>query len=103
MNFSCYLAKMLTSRGFWSEENDCWKEINKNNEQFEDVVAEIITEAGKKYISKGEEKFDFEVKCSYMSCDSERETYAVAVAYAITVNNQAELITDCILYTTYIF
>lgn len=99
MSFSDYLEMMLTRRGFWSDTNDYWKEINENNEQFEDVVAEV----GQKYISEDNEKFDFEVECNHVFDSPGCDIYAVAVAFAMTVNNQTEPIAECILYTTYIF
>ena len=46
MSFADYLKNMLIIRGFWSERYDCWREINENDERFEDVVAEV----GKEYI-----------------------------------------------------
>ena len=95
MSFSDYLEMMLTRRGFWSDVDDCWKEINENDERFEDV--------GQKYIPEGNEKFDFEVECDHVFDSPGCDIYAVAVAFATTVNNQTEPIADCILYATYIF
>ena len=38
MSFTDYLEKMLIKRGFWSDGDGCWKEINENAESFEDVM-----------------------------------------------------------------
>lgn len=95
MSFSDYLEMMLIRRGFWSDVDDCWKEINENDERFEDV--------GQKYIPEGNEKFDFEVECDHVFDSPGVDIYAVAVAYAFTVNNGAEPVAQSILYTTYIF
>ena len=46
MSFADYLEKMLIKRGFWSDGDDCWEEINENGESFEDVISEV----GKEYI-----------------------------------------------------
>lgn len=99
MSFSDYLEMMLTRRGFWSDVDDCWKEINENDERFEDVVAEV----GQKYIPEDNEKFDFEIECDHVFDSPGVDIYAVAVAYAFTVNNGAEPVAQSILYTTYIF
>lgn len=99
MSFSDYLEMMLTRRGFWSDVDSCWKEINKNDERFEDVVAEV----GQKYIPEDNEKFDFEVECDHVFDSPGCDIYAVAVAFATIENNQTEPIVQSILYTTYIF
>ena len=99
MSFADYSKNMLIIRGLWSERYDCWKEINGNDERFEDVVAEV----GKEYIPEDNEKFDFEVEYDQVFDSSGCDIYAVAVAFATTTNNQTEPIAECILYTTYIF
>lgn len=100
MSFSDYLEMMLTLRGFWSDVDECWKEINENDEQFEDVIAEV----GQKYIPEdNEKKFDFEVECNHVFDSPGCDIYAVAVAYAFTVNNGTEPVAQSILYATYIF
>lgn len=99
MSFSDYLEMMLTRRGFWSDADECWKEINENDERFENVIAEV----GQKYIPEDNEKFDFEVECDHVFDSPGCDIYAVAVAFATTENNQTEPIAECILYTTYIF
>lgn len=99
MSFADCLEKMLIKRGFWSEGDDCWKEINENDESFEDVISEV----GKEYIPEDNEKFDFEVECDHVFDSPGVDIYAVAVAYAFTVNNGAEPVAQSILYTTYIF
>lgn len=99
MSFMDYLEKILIKRGFLDDKEDCWKEINENDECFEDVVAEV----GKEYIPEGGEKFDFEVECDHVFDSPGCDIYAVAIAFATTTNNQTEPIVDCILYTTYIF
>lgn len=91
MSFSDYLEMML----IWSDVDDCWKEINENDERFEEV--------GQKYIPEDNEKFDFEVECDHVFDSPGVDIYAVAVAYAFTVNNGAEPVAQSILYTTYIF
>ena len=93
-----YLEKMLIKRGFLNDKEDCWKEINENDESFEDVVAEV----GKEYIPEDGEKFDFEVECDHVFDSPGCDIYAVAIAFVTTANNQTEPIVDCILYTTYI-
>ena len=98
MSFADYLKNMLIIRGFWSERYDCWKEINENDERFEDVVAEV----GKEYIPEDNEKFDCKIECNYMFASPRCDIYAVAIAFATTTNNQTEPIVECILYTTYI-
>lgn len=95
MSFADYLEKMLIKRGFWSDGDDFWEEINENGESFENVISEV----GKEYIPEDNGKFDFEVKCNHVY-DS---LYAVAVAFSTTTNNQTEPIAECILYTTYMF
>lgn len=99
MSFMDYLEKMLIKRGFLNDKEDCWKEINKNDELFEDVVVEV----GKEYIPENGEKFDFEVECDHVFDSPGCDIYAVAIAFVTTANNQTEPIVDCILYTTYIF
>lgn len=99
MSFADYLEKMLIKKGFWREKDDCWKEINENDERFEDVAAEV----GKEYIPENGEKFDFNVECDYVFESPGCDIYAVAVAFATTTNNQTKPIVECILYTTYIF
>ena len=99
MSFADYLEMMLIKRGFFDDKEDCWKEINENDERFENVVAEV----GKEYISEDNEKFDFEVECDYVFESPGCDIYAVAIAFAITTSNQTKPIVECILYTTYIF
>ena len=99
MSFADYLEMMLIKRGFWDDKEDCWEEINKNGEQFEDVIAEV----GKEYIPEDNEKFDFEVECDHVFDSPGCDIYAVAVAFATTTNNQTKPIAECILYTTYSF
>lgn len=98
MSFMDYLEKMLIKRGFLNDKEDCWKEINENDESFEDVVVEV----GKEYIPENGEKFDFEVECDHVFDSPGCDIYAVAIAFVTTANNQTEPIVDCILYTTYI-
>lgn len=99
MSFSDYLEMMLTRRGFWDDADSCWKEINKNDERFENVIAEV----GQKYIPEDNEKFDFEVECDHVYDSPGVDIYAVAVAYAFTANNEAKPVAQSILYTAYIF
>lgn len=99
MSFNDYLKMMLTRRGFWSDADDCWKEINENDERFENVAAEV----GKEYIPEDNEKFDYEVECDHVFDSPGCDIYAIAVAFATTVNSQTKPIAECILYTTYIF
>ena len=99
MSFIDYLEKILIKRGFFNDKEDCWKEVNENDERFEDVILEI----GKEYIPEDNEKFDFKVECDYVFESPGCDIYAVAIAFATTVNNQTEPIAECILYTTYIF
>ena len=99
MSFADYLKNMLIIRGFWRERYDCWKEINENDERFEDIVAEV----GKEYIPEDNEKFDFEVECDHVFDSPGYDIYTVAIAFATTTNNQTEPIAECILYTRYIF
>lgn len=98
MSFSDYLKMMLTLRGFWNDADDCWKEINENDELFENVIVEV----GQKYIPEDNEKFDFEVESDHVFESPGCDIYAVAVAYAFTINH-TEPIAECILYTTYIY
>ena len=44
-----------------------------------------------------------EVECDHVFDSPGCDIYAVAVAFATTVNNQTEQVADCILYATYIF
>ena len=99
MSFSDYLEMMLTRRGFWSDADECWKEINENDERFENVIAEV----GQKYIPEDNEKFDFEVECDHVYDSPGVDIYAVAVAYAFTLNNETKPVALSILYTAYIF
>ena len=52
MSFADYLEKMLIKRGFWNDGDDCWKEINENEESFEDVISKV----GKEYIPEDGKK-----------------------------------------------
>ena len=99
MSFADYLEKMLIKRGFWNDGDDCWKEINENEESFEDVISKV----GKEYIPEDGKKFDFEVECNHVFESPGCGIYAVAIAFATTTNNQTEPIVECILYTTYMF
>lgn len=99
MSFIDYLEKILIKRGFFNDKEDCWKEVNENDERFENVILEIEKEC----IPEDGEKFDFKVECDYVFESPGCDIYAVAVAFATTVNNQTEPIAECILYTTYIF
>ena len=99
MSFMDYLEKILIKRGFIDDKENYWKEVNENDEGFEDVVTEI----GKEYIPEDGEKFDFKVECDYVFESPGCDIYAVAIAFATTINNQTEPIAECILYTTYIF
>lgn len=99
MSFKDYLDMELTKRGFWSPVEGCWTEINPEGEEFENVVAEV----GQKYIPEENEKFDFEVECDHVFESSGYDLYAVAVAYAFTMNNEAKPVAQSILYTTCIY
>ena len=99
MSFADYLEKMLIKKGFWSKGNECWNEINENGESFEDVISEV----GKEYIPEDGETFDFEVECDHVFESPGCGIYAVAIAFATTINNQTKSIVECILYTTYMF
>ena len=99
MSVSDYLDMMLTRRGFWSDADDCWKEINENDERFENVIAEV----GQKYIPEDNEKFDFEVECDHVYDSPGVDIFVVAIAYAYIVNGEAKPVAQSIMYTTYIF
>ena len=98
MSFSDYLEMMLTRRGFWSDANSCWKEINENDERFEDVIAEV----GQEYNPEENEKFDFEVECDHVYDSPGVDIFVVAIAYAYIVNGEAKPVAQSIMYTTYI-
>ena len=53
MSFADYLEKMLIKRGFWSDGDGCWKEINENAFKYLSGIMKMTTEQEeilKKYI-----------------------------------------------------
>lgn len=93
------IDKELKAKGFWSESDECWKEINENDEQFEDAIAEIC----ERYEPEEGKRYDFDVDCEHVYESPGLDIFVVAVAYAFTINNGAEPMANSVLYTAYLF
>lgn len=90
-----FIDKELEAKGFWNESKECWKEINENDERFEDAIEEIC----ERYEPEGGKRYDFDIDCEQVGLD----IFVVAVAYAFKINNGAEPMANSILYTAYLF
>ena len=93
-----FIDKELEAKGFWSESNECWKEINENDERLEDAIEEIC----ERYEPEEGKRYDFDIDCEHVYESPGLDIFAVAVAYAFTVNNGAESMANSVLYTAYL-
>lgn len=98
-----FIDKELETKGFWDEDESCWKEINENDECFEDAIAEIC----ERYEPEGGMRYDFDIDCDHVFESPGHDIFVVALAYAYTfafsIKNGAEPKANSVLYTTHIF
>ena len=93
-----FIDKELEAKGFWSESNECWKEINENDERLENAIEEIC----ERYEPEEGKRYDFDIDCEHVYESPGLDIFVVAVAYAFTINNEAEPKANSVLYTAYL-
>lgn len=98
MNPIEFIDKELEAKGFWNESNECWKEINENDERLENAIEEIC----ERYEPEEGKRYDFDIDCEHVYESPGLDIFVVAIAYAFTINNEAEPKANSVLYTAYL-